>query len=606
MRAPNLAPEHDEQARQAEALQGPADGHTTARGAQEDRRPAAVAQRKLSEMISNSPRAASANRTGMPDQLKSGIEAMSGMSMDHVNVHYNSPQPAQCHAHAFAQGSDIHLAPGQERHLPHEAWHVVQQAQGRVQATLQMMGGVGINDDKGLEREADVMGERAMSMTHSAVVDEDWLATSNPDVAVRQAVVAEGLKLGDRVFNPENQECIVINYFEEGKKYSVKNLFTGKLGEYTCQELTPPDAPMKAIDGSASEVFAAFTKGMDERPAGEKVLKFTKEIDKIFLAASKQAKPQTVSWVKSYSWLALGSFGRNEMCPYSDVELGVVYVLDPAKGGADANTIREQFGAMGASLLAEFQRIAPFATLDSEGNYPSGKGGAGLTGAAGQLPKSIALSHVNEAVEARHTMLMDARYLPTQMVHSGDAAYEEFKGSMTTVMAVTDGKPSQADINATGLAKLAVDTLNLSLKDAEKKPMYIDVKKNFRQPLDWSLMALCVKNGIFAAAGFQSRLEALHEKQVLDGETCRKMDELYQAIFAARIELHLHHQKEQDKAVLHADSKEKSGVSDAEQETVNGYRDGEIEMAQLEKSFIAVANILLPILVEISKPKPSE
>ena len=27
---------------------------------------------------------------------------------------------------AYAQGSDIHLAPGQEQHLPHEAWHVVQ------------------------------------------------------------------------------------------------------------------------------------------------------------------------------------------------------------------------------------------------------------------------------------------------------------------------------------------------------------------------------------------------------------------------------------------------------------------------------------------------
>jgi hypothetical protein len=51
-----------------------------------------------------------------------------GLTMDHVRVHYNSEKPAQLNAHAYAQGSDIHLAPGQDRHLPHEAWHLVQQA----------------------------------------------------------------------------------------------------------------------------------------------------------------------------------------------------------------------------------------------------------------------------------------------------------------------------------------------------------------------------------------------------------------------------------------------------------------------------------------------
>jgi hypothetical protein len=63
-----------------------------------------------------------ANNTGLPERLKSGIESLSGLSMDHVRVHYNSLQPAQLNALAYAQGSDIHLAPGQERHLPHEAW----------------------------------------------------------------------------------------------------------------------------------------------------------------------------------------------------------------------------------------------------------------------------------------------------------------------------------------------------------------------------------------------------------------------------------------------------------------------------------------------------
>lgn len=101
-----------------------------------------------------------ANNTGLPDNLKAGVENLSGYSMDDVKVHYNSAKPAQLQALAYAQGTDIHLAPGQEKHLPHEAWHVVQQKQGRVKPTVQMKGSVNVNDDKGLEREADVMGSK--------------------------------------------------------------------------------------------------------------------------------------------------------------------------------------------------------------------------------------------------------------------------------------------------------------------------------------------------------------------------------------------------------------------------------------------------------------
>lgn len=109
------------------------------------------------------------NNTGLPSQLKAGIESLSGMSLDHVNVHYNSSKPAQLNAHAYAQGTDIHVAPGQEQHLPHEAWHVVQQAQGRVKPTMQMKGGTPVNDDVGLETEADVMGSKAMAVGQRAV-----------------------------------------------------------------------------------------------------------------------------------------------------------------------------------------------------------------------------------------------------------------------------------------------------------------------------------------------------------------------------------------------------------------------------------------------------
>ena len=104
------------------------------------------------------------NNTGLPDNLKSGMENLSGLSMDDVKVHRNSDKPAQLQAHAYAQGTDIHLGPDQEKHLPHELGHVVQQKQGRVKPTMQMKGKVNVNDDTGLEKEADVMGAKALSL----------------------------------------------------------------------------------------------------------------------------------------------------------------------------------------------------------------------------------------------------------------------------------------------------------------------------------------------------------------------------------------------------------------------------------------------------------
>lgn len=101
------------------------------------------------------------NRNGLPNQLKAGIESLSGMDMSDVRVYANSDKPAQLNALAYTQGTNIHLAPGHEQHLPHEAWHVVQQKLGRVRPTLQAKG-VEINDDPGLEREADLMGKKAV------------------------------------------------------------------------------------------------------------------------------------------------------------------------------------------------------------------------------------------------------------------------------------------------------------------------------------------------------------------------------------------------------------------------------------------------------------
>ena len=180
-----------------------------------DNRPETIAQQRLQEIANNSPQSKQAaqlqrtadnystrqqqplqkkeNNTGLPDNLKAGIENLSGMSLDDVKVHRNSDKPAQLQAHAFAQGTNIHLGAGQEKHLPHEAWHVVQQKQGRVKPTLQLKEGVNINDDIGLEKEADLMGAKAMQMK---VVDRDAIKTQNIAKSLIQRAI-RSRKVGD-------------------------------------------------------------------------------------------------------------------------------------------------------------------------------------------------------------------------------------------------------------------------------------------------------------------------------------------------------------------------------------------------------------------------
>jgi hypothetical protein len=123
-----------------------------------------VVQRTVVGRIRRSATGMTADRrvgVGLPDDVRTGVAHLSGLSMDDVRVHYNSTEPSRVDALAYTNGTEIHVARGQEQHLAHEAWHVVQQAQGRVRTTVDIAG-VGVNDDASLEREADVMGARAL------------------------------------------------------------------------------------------------------------------------------------------------------------------------------------------------------------------------------------------------------------------------------------------------------------------------------------------------------------------------------------------------------------------------------------------------------------
>jgi hypothetical protein len=103
----------------------------------------------------------------MPDEVRGKMEAAFGTDFSGVRIHEGSGASA-LGALAYTQGTDIHFARGQydphgqqgQELLGHELAHVVQQAEGRVEATTQAKG-LPVNDDESLEREADVLGVRA-------------------------------------------------------------------------------------------------------------------------------------------------------------------------------------------------------------------------------------------------------------------------------------------------------------------------------------------------------------------------------------------------------------------------------------------------------------
>ena len=109
-----------------------------------------------------------ASETSMPAEVQDKMESSFGSDFSNVNIYSNSQKAQGLGAYAFAQGNDVHFAPGQynpksqagQELLGHELTHVVQQREGRVSTTMQKKV-ANINNDSALENEADVLGKKA-------------------------------------------------------------------------------------------------------------------------------------------------------------------------------------------------------------------------------------------------------------------------------------------------------------------------------------------------------------------------------------------------------------------------------------------------------------
>lgn len=181
-----------------------------------------------------SPTALQGNHNALPDSVRGSMEQQSGMDLSSVKVHYNSPEPYHLGANAFARSNDIHLAPGHEEELPHEAWHVVQQMQGRVQANG-TRNGVPTNLDAALESEADTIGEKSVTHPAASSVVQKRQATA-PASMIAGAGIAQlsPAKIVTVEVYPKTSEVVIT--LENGQKY------TYPLNTSELQEPAPVDS----------------------------------------------------------------------------------------------------------------------------------------------------------------------------------------------------------------------------------------------------------------------------------------------------------------------------------------------------------------------------
>ncbi|MBO7551139.1 MAG: DUF4157 domain-containing protein [Fibrobacter sp.] len=201
------------------------------------------------------------NNTGMPDNLKSGIESLSGFSMDDVRVHYNSSKPATVQALAYTQGTDIHVAPGQEKHLPHEAWHVAQQMAGRVSPTTNI-NGMPVNDNAVLEHEADVMGEKAVQCKTLIDGGKKSIYANKESVQLKKCIQRVGDKIHIQHVSPDGPENTDVQNVRQ-QVLDIYNVYVDRKKHSREEERTNHQATLKSA-ATTEEAKNAAVKGYEE------------------------------------------------------------------------------------------------------------------------------------------------------------------------------------------------------------------------------------------------------------------------------------------------------------------------------------------------------
>lgn len=197
------------------------------------------------------------NKTGIPDNLKASIEYMSGFSLNHVRVHYNSEKPAQIGALAYTDGNNIYIAPGQEQSLSHELWHIVQQMKGDVKEKTQFGGGMPGNQDKKLEDNADKGGAKANQLAQQGGLQQDKPLKKGKG----QGVVQRLVQPGQGIVNANNEDGSLTPYLDGNENPDKQDLEIAAL----LKDADRAKGPFKAVFDQLLERTNAVTRAIKQQ-----------------------------------------------------------------------------------------------------------------------------------------------------------------------------------------------------------------------------------------------------------------------------------------------------------------------------------------------------
>ena len=234
--------------------------------------------RPSDEYLEKRPGASSARAaegtTVLPTPLQQGLENLSGLDLSGVLVHYNSAKPAQMNALAYTQGKEVYVGPGQEKYLPHEGWHVVQQMQGRVQPTTHL-NGLPVNNEEQLEREADKMGAKA---TRTPGEQSQLSIGADP-----QNLPGYSMQKKSIFSNIANQQGLTIDKLESRQGFSVSGAAQLQAAEETDMQEEQPEGEtdeakraeyeaLKPESGIGNREQSARTSGSGNTPGTDEEL----------------------------------------------------------------------------------------------------------------------------------------------------------------------------------------------------------------------------------------------------------------------------------------------------------------------------------------------
>ncbi|MFK7796177.1 MAG: hypothetical protein AB8E82_01910 [Aureispira sp.] len=184
-------------------------------------------QQQINQQEGSSTTTTPTNDTSIPDNMKAAMEYLSGISLDAVQVHYNSEKPAEKNLSIYSEGTDVYVAPNAENELGKELLTVMEYLQQQEETTPPLLGAPTVGKETTYH---------AAHQNHYDIQDHNQInfAIASTDEAANQ------LALNFQLAQQEKEQVSDKNQLG-GFFFSNQGVFLGKHGDSTEIRIVNPE-----------------------------------------------------------------------------------------------------------------------------------------------------------------------------------------------------------------------------------------------------------------------------------------------------------------------------------------------------------------------------